>query len=77
MQKIHVLGTGCAKCEQLAANVRAVVDELGLEVEIEKVTDINAIMDFGVMITPALVMDGQVKAAGTVPSVDDIKAMLT
>ena len=74
--KLHVLGTGCAKCRQLAQNVQAAADALGLDVEIEKVTDPNDIMGFGVMITPALAVEGQVKAAGTVPSVDQIKAML-
>ena len=76
MMKLHVLGTGCAKCRQLAQNVQAAADALGLDVEIEKVTDPNDIMGFGVMITPALAVEGQVKAAGTVPSVDQIKAML-
>ena len=76
MRKIHILGTGCPKCRQLAANAESAAKELGVEVELEKVTDINEIMTFGVMLTPALVVDGQVKAVGKVPSVEDIKAML-
>ena len=76
MKKIHILGTGCPKCRQLAANAEAAAKELGVEVELEKVTDINEIMTFGVMLTPALVVEGEVKAVGKVPSVEDVKTML-
>ncbi len=76
MKKIQVLGTGCPKCVKLAENARAAIDELGIECEIEKVTDINKIAGFGVMLTPGLAIDGQVKSSGKVLSTDDIKAMI-
>ena len=76
MKKIQILGVGCPKCRQLAANAEAAAQALGLEYTIEKVTDIRAIMKFGVMMTPALVVDGVVKAAGKVPDVEAIQAML-
>ena len=76
MRKIQVLGPGCPKCKKLAENVEAAVRELEGEFKIEKVTDIADIMKFGVMITPALAVDGQVKAVGKVPSPDEIKEML-
>ena len=76
MKKLQILGTGCPKCKKLAENAEAAARELGVECEIEKVTDINAIMKFGVMMTPALVVDGDVKAAGKVLSADDIKSLL-
>jgi small redox-active disulfide protein 2 len=77
MKKIQILGTGCPKCKKLAENAEAAVKELGIEFEIEKVTDINEIMKFGVMMTPALVVDGDVKVVGKVPSPDEINQMLT
>ncbi len=73
--KIQILGTGCPKCKQLAANAEEAVKGLGLDCEIVKVTDINAIMDMGVMMTPALAIDGVVKSTGKVLSPDDIKKM--
>ena len=76
MKKIQVLGTGCPKCKKLAENVEAAVKDLGAKCDLEKVTDINEIMKFGVMITPALAIDGQVKVVGKVPSTDEIKQML-
>ena len=76
MMKIQILGTGCPKCKKLTENAEAAAKELGIECEIEKVTDINEIMKFGVMITPALAVDGDVKSAGKVLSVDDIKEAL-
>ena len=76
MTKIQILGTGCPKCKKLAENAEAAAKEAGIEFEIEKVTDINEIMKFGVMVTPALAIDGEVKVAGKVSSPDDIKAML-
>ena len=75
--KIQVLGTGCPKCEKLAKNAEAAVESAGVECEVEKVTDINEIMKFGVMLTPALAIDGQVKVVGKVPSSDEIQKMLT
>jgi small redox-active disulfide protein 2 len=75
--KIHILGAGCPKCTQLAERAQAAAEELGLEFDLEKVTDITDIMKFGVMMTPALVVDGTVKVVGKVPSVDDIKKLLS
>lgn len=74
--KIQVLGTGCPKCNQLYQNAQQAVDESGAEAAVEKVTNLNDIMAFGVMVTPALAIDGQVKASGKVPSVEDIKKMI-
>ncbi|MGB2754815.1 MAG: thioredoxin family protein [Phycisphaerae bacterium] len=76
MKTIQILGTGCPKCKKLAENAEAAAKALGIEYTIEKVTDITEIMAFGVMVTPALVVDGQVKAAGKVPDVEAIQAML-
>lgn len=74
--KVHVLGPGCAKCTQLTETVTAAVKELGIDCEIEKVTDFNQIMSFGVMMTPGLVVNGEVKAVGKVPSLEEVKNML-
>ena len=76
MKKIQVLGTGCPKCKKLAENAEAAAKGLGIEYTLEKVTDIIDIMNMGVLVTPALVVDGEVKIAGKVPSIDDIKKML-
>lgn len=76
MSLLQILGTGCAKCTKLAENTEAAAREAGIEYQLEKVTDLQTIMGFGVMTTPALVVDGQVKVAGKVPSVSEIKAML-
>jgi small redox-active disulfide protein 2 len=76
MKKIQILGTGCPKCKALAANAEAAAKALGIEAEIEKVEKIQDIMKFGVMITPALVIDGQVKSTGKVLSESDIEALL-
>ncbi|MBN1795204.1 MAG: TM0996/MTH895 family glutaredoxin-like protein [Sedimentisphaerales bacterium] len=77
MRKIQILGTGCPKCKKLAENAEAAAKELGIEYQIEKVTQINDIMKMGVMMTPALAIDGEVKVAGKVASKEDIKAMLS
>jgi small redox-active disulfide protein 2 len=74
--KIQILGTGCAKCNALTMATERAAQTLGIQYELEKVTDLNRIMSFGVMITPALVVDGKVKVSGKVPSVDDIKKLL-
>ena len=74
--KIQILGTGCPKCNQLYQNAQQAVTEAGVEAELVKVTDLNSIMSFGVMVTPALAIDGQVKTSGKVPSADDIKKMI-
>ena len=77
MKKIQILGTGCPKCTKLAENAETAAKNLELEFELQKVSDINEMMKFGVMMTPALVVDGEVKAVGKVPSPDEIKQMLT
>ena len=77
MIKIQVLGTGCPKCKKLAESADAAAEEMGIDYELVKVTDINEIMGFGVMMTPALAVDGQVKVTGKVPSVDEIKSYLS
>jgi small redox-active disulfide protein 2 len=74
--KIQILGAGCPKCKKLAENAEAAAKALGLEYTIEKITDINEIMKFGVMMTPALAVDGEVKTVGKVPEPDAIKRML-
>lgn len=74
--KIQILGTGCAKCLKLAENAEQAAKEKGIEYEIEKITDINKIMDFGVMFTPGLAIDGHVKSVGKVLSVEEIKKFL-
>jgi small redox-active disulfide protein 2 len=76
VKRLQILGTGCPKCKKLAENTEAAAKELGLEYALEKVTDINQIMAFGVMMTPALAVDGQVKVVGKVPSPEEIKKML-
>jgi small redox-active disulfide protein 2 len=76
MRKIQILGTGCAKCEKLYENARAAVEECGVECEVEKVSDIGKIVDFGVMMTPAFVIDGEIKAVGKVLPKEEILAML-
>jgi small redox-active disulfide protein 2 len=76
MKKIQILGTGCAKCNKLTESAKSAADELGLDYELEKVTDMLRFADFGVMITPALVVDGEVKAAGSIPKPDELKALL-
>lgn len=74
--KIQILGTGCPKCKKLAESADEAAKELGLTFELIKVTDINEIMGFGVMMTPALAVDGDVKVVGKVPSVAELKGML-
>ncbi len=76
MKRIQILGTGCANCQKLTENAAAAARELGVPYELEKVTDLQEIMKFGVMRTPALVVDGIVKVAGKVPSPDEIKHLL-
>ena len=77
MKDIKVLGTGCAKCNQLAEEVVKAAMDLDIKYNFEKVEDIRKIMEFGVMMTPALVIDGKVKISGKVPSQDELKNMLT
>lgn len=75
--KIEILGIGCPKCKQLTANAEAAVKELNVQAEIGKVMDIDKITDYGVMMTPALAVDGTVVSAGTVLSKDEIKKILS
>ena len=77
MNKIHVLGTGCAKCNHLFEVTTRASEDLALDCEIEKVSDFMRFADFGVMITPALVIDGEVKVSGRVPSLEEMKSILT
>ncbi len=74
--KIQILGTGCPKCKKLAENAMAAATDLELDYDLEKVTDINQIMTFGVMMTPALAVDGVVKVVGKVPTIEEIKGFL-
>lgn len=74
--KIEILGTGCPKCESLVKNVEAAVRELGIEATVEKVTDIVEIANRGVMMTPALSVDGDIKLVGKVATVEELKALL-
>ena len=74
--KLQILGTGCAKCNALTLATQQAAQALGLPCELEKITDLKQIMAFGVMLTPALVVDGKVKVSGKVPSVDEIKKLL-
>jgi small redox-active disulfide protein 2 len=74
--KIQILGTGCAKCIKLTHNAEEAVKLAGVAADVEKVTDLNKIMDYGVMMTPGLVIDGQVKSVGKVLSVEEIRKLL-
>lgn len=76
MKRIQILGTGCPKCRKLAEAAEAAAKAAGIEYRIEKVTDISAIVGFGVMATPALVVDGKVVVSGRVPPADELKGML-
>jgi len=75
--KLEILGTGCAKCHKLEELTKEAVKELGIDAEVVKVQDIKAIMSYGVMMTPALVVDGEVKAAGKIPSREEIKKWIS
>lgn len=74
--KVQVLGTGCPKCKKLYENAEKAIKDSGACAELEKVQDLKAIMDFGVMVTPALAIDGEVKVAGKIPSVEEIRQYL-
>jgi small redox-active disulfide protein 2 len=76
MRKIQILGTGCPKCKKLTEAAETAAKELGIDYEIEKITDVNRIISFGVMMTPALAIDGVVKAVGKVLTPQDIKDLL-
>jgi small redox-active disulfide protein 2 len=74
--KLQILGTGCAKCNALTQATEQAAQALGVPYELEKVTDLNRIMSFGVMMTPALVVDGKVKVSGRVPNQAELNALL-
>jgi len=74
--KIEILGSGCPKCKQLEANAKKALEDTGKKAEVVKVTDINKIVDYGVMSTPAIVIDGEVKASGRIPTTEEIKKWL-
>ena len=76
MKKIIVLGPGCPKCEKLMKDTESAAQEIGIKYEISKVSDISSMLQFGVMSTPALVVDGDVKVVGKVPSITELKQML-
>jgi small redox-active disulfide protein 2 len=77
MKKLQILGSGCPKCKKLAEQTEAAAKALGIDYELVKVTDINQILSFGVAMTPALAVDGEVKVVGKVPNVDEIKTLIT
>ena len=74
--KVQILGTGCPKCKKLAELAQTAIDEVGVDAEVIKVTSIDDIMEFNVMVTPALAVDGEVKSAGRLPTPDEIKGWL-
>jgi small redox-active disulfide protein 2 len=76
MKKILVLGPGCPRCNQLAEAARTAADQLGIDYQLEKIQNINDITAHGVLLTPGLIVDGELKVQGKVPSVDQIKQML-
>lgn len=76
MKKLQILGIGCPKCNRLTEQVEQAARELGIEHQVEKITDIQQIIGFGVMMTPALAVDGKVKAAGTIPSIEELKRFM-
>ena len=75
--KIQVLGTGCPKCRKTYEHAEEALRELGACADLEKVEDLKAIMNFGIMVTPAVAIDGEVKVAGKVPSVEDLKKLIS
>ena len=74
--KLQILGTGCPKCKKLAEVTEQAAKDLGIDYTLEKITDITAIMSFGVMMTPALAVDGKVKASGKIPSSEELRKIL-
>lgn len=77
MTSIKILGTGCAKCKQMEAVVRSVVAQLGTDAVVEKVEDIQKIMEYNVLTTPVLVIDEEIKIKGRVPSEAEVKTLLS
>jgi len=76
MKKLIVLGPGCARCETLAQLTAQAADQLGIEYELEKLTDIKQFANYGLMMTPGLVVDGELKVHGKVPPLEQLKALL-
>jgi small redox-active disulfide protein 2 len=76
VKHLKVLGPGCARCEQLGKLTKAAADELGLEYELEKITDLDRFIDYGLMMTPGLVVDGELKVHGRVPTLEELKELL-
>ncbi len=74
--KIEILGMGCPKCKMLYENAKKAVQEKGVEAEVVKVEDMDKVTDYGVMMTPALVIDGEVKSSGKIPTAEEIKQWL-
>ena len=77
MKKIQILGTGCPKCKKLLETAETAAKELGINYEMEKITDITKIMQSGVIMTPALAVDGEVKSSGRIPSIEELKKILS
>ena len=77
MKKLQILGTGCPKCQKMAEVAEEAAKSLGIEYDLEKVTDVNQITGFGVIMTPALAVDGEVKVVGKVPTIDEVKELLS
>lgn len=77
MKTIQILGTGCAKCNNLTEATKQAADAIGMEYKLEKITDMMRFADFGVMLTPAMAVDGEVKVAGRVPGIEELKKMLS
>ena len=76
MKQLKVLGPGCSRCEQLTQSAKAAAEDLGLEYELEKVTDLDRFIDYGLLMTPGLVVDGELKVQGQVPSIEELKNLL-
>lgn len=76
MKTIQILGAGCSKCHMLEEAAKQAADAIGLDYRVEKITDVMRFIDFGVMITPALAVDGEVKVSGRIPSIEELKQML-
>lgn len=76
MKTLQILGTGCPKCRKLAEATEQAAKDLGIDYTLEKVTDITAIISFGVMMTPALAVDGKIRASGKIPSSDELRNIL-
>lgn len=74
--KIQILGTGCPKCGKTEENARTALENLGIEAEIKKITDLNEIIDYGVTVTPALAVNGNLKFSGRIPSIEEIEEVL-